>query len=132
MGKVSVANVWDALKEFKKVVNASKSIQAEFQAWRDRVIQFIVKGGENCYIKLQNGKMIIEKGKKDNPELTFTALDGNLVKFITGQTDYTSLDIMGSVIFEGNEADKNRFIAAIGLFISALLGESDEFDEVEN
>lgn len=128
---MSVTNIWDALTEFKKIARSSKTIQAEFQSWGERVIQFIVKGGEDCCVTIRNGKMILEKGKKENPNLTFTALDGNLVKLITGQTDYTSLDILGSITSEGNEGDKNKFIAAIGLFVSALLGEEDEFEDFD-
>jgi len=129
---MSVANAWEALSEFKKIVNSSKSIQAEFQAWGDKVIQFLIKGGENCSIVFREGRMILEKGEKENPDLTFEALDGNLVKLITGQTDYTSLDILGSITFKGNESDKNKFVATIGLFVDALLGESDEFEEFDD
>ena len=131
---MSVTSVWDALTEFKKIANSYKSIQAEFLSWGDRVIQLIVKGGEDCCMIIRGGRMSLEKGKKDedNADLIFTALDGNFVKLITGQTDYTSLDILGSITFQGNEADKNKFIAVIGLFVSALLGEADEFDEFED
>ncbi len=129
---MSVTNIWDTLTEFKNIVNNSKTIQAEFNAWGGRTIQFIVKGGADCFIILKGGKMILEKGKNENPDLTFHALDGNLVKLITGQTDYTSLDILGNITFEGNETDKNKFIATIGLFVDALLGESDEFEDLDN
>ena len=128
---MSVTNIWDALQELKNLARNTKSIQAELQSWGDRVIQLIVKGGEDCSVTIRDGTLLLEKGKKENPDLTFTALDGHLVKLVTGQEDYTSLDIMGSIIFEGDESDKHKFIGIIGLFVSALLGELDEFDEFE-
>ncbi|MHA1648893.1 MAG: SCP2 sterol-binding domain-containing protein [Candidatus Helarchaeota archaeon] len=128
---MSVTNVWDALTEFKNVVKRTKSIQNELEKWGDHVIQFIVKGGEDCNIMVRNGQIILEKGKKDNPDLTFTALDGHLVKLITGQEDYTSLDILGNITFQGNEADKHKFIGILGLFVDAILGETEGFDEFE-
>ena len=129
---MAVTNVWDALTEFKKIANASKSIQAEFQGWGNKVIQFIVKAGEDCSLIIREGRLALEKGRKESPDLMFEALDGNLVNLITGQTDYTSLDILGSIKYEGNESDKNKFVAVIGLFIDALLGEDDEFEEFED
>jgi len=128
---MSVINIWEALMEFKKVVNKSKSIQQQLENWGDHTVQFIVKSGENCALIIQNGKVTLEKGISENSDLTFTALDGHLVNLITGQTDYTSLDIIGNITFEGNPADKNRFIAIIGLFTDALLTESDEIETFE-
>ena len=129
---MSVTNVWDALQELKNLARNTKSIKAELLSWGDRSIQFIVKGGEDCSVMVKEGNLLLEKGKKENPDLTFTALDGHLVKLITGQEDYTSLDIMGSITFEGDESDKHKFIGVIGLFVSALLGELDEFEEIED
>ena len=128
---MSVTNLWDALEEFKNIVNNTKSIQAELQSWGDRTIQFIVKGGQNCYMSIRDGRLAIERGNIDDPNLIFTALDGHLLKLITGQEDYTSLDILGNITFEGNEGDKNKFIAVIGLFVDALLGETDLLDELD-
>jgi len=129
---MSVTNIWEILMEFKKVVNKNKSIQQQLQNWGDHTIQFIVKGGgEDCALVIQNGKVTLEKGTNENSDLTFTALEGYLVNLISGQTDYTSLDIIGDITFEGNSSDKNRFIAIIGLFVDALLGESEEFETFE-
>ena len=62
---MSVTNAWEALTEFKKVANSSNSIQAEFQGWGTKIIQFIVKGGEDCSLTIRDGRLILEKGKKD-------------------------------------------------------------------
>jgi len=124
---MEVTNLWDALTEFKNLAIKTKSIQQQLESWGDRTIQFIVKGGEDCTLSIRKGKIILEKGKKANPDLTFTALDGHLVNLITGQTDYTSMDIIGDITFQGKPAEKNRFIAILGLFVDALLGESDEY-----
>ncbi len=126
---MSATNILDALSEFKTVVNSHVSIQDELQRWGNKLIQFIVKGGKDCYMTIQNGRVSIAEGTAENPSLTFTALDGHLVDLITGQTDYTSLDIMGSITFQGDEHDKNTFIAVLGLFIDVLLGEFEDFDE---
>ncbi len=128
---MAVTNLWDALEEFKNIVNNMKSIQAELQSWGDRTIQFIVKGGQDCYMRIRNGRLAIEKGNLEGADLIFTALDGHLVKLVTGQEDYTSLDILGNITFEGKEGDKNKFIAVIGLFVDALLGETDLLDELD-
>ena len=130
-GNMDVTNVWEALNEFKKVVNNSTSIQNELKKWGNRIIQFIVKAGEDCCIMVREGKLAIEKGKNPNPDLTFTALDGHFLNWITGQTDYTSLDIIGDIEFKGKGPDKNKFISIIGLFVAALLGELDELEELE-
>ncbi|HUX98808.1 MAG TPA: SCP2 sterol-binding domain-containing protein [Candidatus Deferrimicrobium sp.] len=122
---MDITNIWDALQEFKKVANNTKYIQAELQNWGDRVIQLIVRAGEDCCIIVRNGRIILEKGKKENPSFIFTALDGHFVNLITGETDYTSLDILGNITFEGSESDKNKFITIIGLFVDALLGDTD-------
>jgi putative sterol carrier protein len=127
---MEVTNIWEALTEFKRVMNKSKSIQQQLESWGDRTVQFIVKGGEDCTMTIQNGKVALQKGKTE-ADLTFTALDGHLVNWITGQTDYTSLDILGDIAFEGDPAEKNKFIAIIGLFVDALLGGSDELEPLE-
>jgi len=123
---MEVTNLWEALTEFKNKGNKTKSIQQQLENWGDRTIQFIVQGGEDCTLILRKGRIVLEKGKKANPDLTFSALDGHLINLITGQTDYTSLDIIGNITFQGKPADKNKFIAIIGLFVDALLGELDE------
>lgn len=128
---MSATNIWEALTELKKVVNKTKSIQQQLQSWGDRTVQFIVKGGGACALIIRNGRAILEKETSENADLTFTALDGHLVNWITGQTDYTSLDILGDISFEGDPAEKNKFIAIIGLFVDALLGESDELETFE-
>ena len=128
---MSIANIWEALQEFKNLTNHTKFIQAELQSWGDRTIQFIVKGGKDCNITVQNGRILLDQGTKENPDLTFEALDGHFVKLITGQTDYTSLDIMGNISFKGAEKDKNKFIAIIGLFVDALLRETDFTEDYE-
>jgi len=122
---LAVINLWDALSEFQNIINNTKSIQVELQKWGDRTIQFLVKGGQDCFVRIQNGRILLEKGKKETPDLVFTALDGYLVKLITGQEDYTSLEIMGNISFKGTEVDKNKFVSIIGLFVDALLGETD-------
>ncbi|MHA1276089.1 MAG: SCP2 sterol-binding domain-containing protein [Candidatus Helarchaeota archaeon] len=122
---MAVINLWDALSEFQNIINNTKSIQVELQKWGDRTIQFLVKGGQDCFVRIQNGRILLEKGKKETPDLVFTALDGYLVKLITGQEDYTSLEIMGNISFKGTEVDKNKFVSIIGLFVDALLGETD-------
>ncbi len=124
---MDVTNLWEALTEFKNKGNKTKSIQQALENWGDHTIQFIVQGGEDCMLIIRKGRTVLEKGKKGNPDLTFTALDGHLINLITGQTDYTSLDIIGNIAFQGKPADKNKFIAIIGLFVDALLGELDEF-----
>jgi putative sterol carrier protein len=129
---MEVTNLWDALTEFKNIGIKTKSIQQQLESWGDHTIQFIVKGGEDCTLIIRKGKVALEKGKKENPDLTFTALDGHLVNLLTGQTDYTSLDIMGDITFQGKPADRNRFIAILGLFVDAILGESDEFVNPED
>ena len=123
---MEVTTLWEALTEFKNKGNKTKSIQQQLESWGDRTIQFIVQGGEDCTLILRKGRIVLEKGKKVNPDLTFSALDGHLINLITGQTDYTSLDIIGNITFQGKPADKNKFIAIIGLFVDALLGELDE------
>jgi putative sterol carrier protein len=127
---MEITNIWDALQEFKNVINTRKFIQEELRNWGSHTIQFVVKAGEDCCITIRDGRVLVEKGKKENPNLTFTALDGHFVNLITGQTDYTSLDILGNIIFEGSESDKNKFITIIGLFVDALLGETD-FEDFE-
>jgi len=122
---LAVINLWDALSEFQNIINNTKSIQVELQKWGDRTIQFLVKGGQDCFVRVQNGRILLEKGKKETSDLVFTALDGYLVKLITGQEDYTSLEIMGNISFKGTEVDKNKFVSIIGLFVDALLGETD-------
>ncbi|MHA1131307.1 MAG: SCP2 sterol-binding domain-containing protein [Candidatus Helarchaeota archaeon] len=122
---MAVINLWDALSEFQNIINNTKSIQVELQKWGDRTIQFLVKGGQDCFVRVQNGRILLEKGKKETSDLVFTALDGYLVKLITGQEDYTSLEIMGNISFKGTEVDKNKFVSIIGLFVDALLGETD-------
>jgi len=126
---MALSNFFEALTEFQNVANKSKAMQAEFRTWGDRTIQFIVKGGASCYLIIKNGRVSIEKGEAENTDLTFTALDGYLVKLLTGQEDYTSLEILGNIAYKGEESDKNKFIAVIGLFVSALFGELDDVEE---
>lgn len=128
---MSISNAWDALSELQKIANKSVTLQAELQHWGDQVIQFEVKGGENCYVTVHKGRVFLERGTAEKPSLTFTALDGHLVQLITGETDYTSLEILGSISYTGTAHDKNTFIGILGLFMDVLLGEMDglEFED---
>jgi putative sterol carrier protein len=111
MGRV--IDGYKALAEKANEVAEAKSVMA---GW-NKVIQFIVEGEGEFYIKFENGVATFHEGKHEKPDVTLKGPEEVFYKMVTRQLDPTRAYFAKQYTIEGSMSDAMKF-ARIGTAVA--------------
>jgi putative sterol carrier protein len=103
-----MGRVLDGYKQFVTQANKSAEAKGLMTGW-DRVIQFIVTGGENFYLEIKGGQVSLTVGVHKSPNVTMKGPEEVMYKMLTGELDATKAYFAKQYTIEGSMGDAMKF-----------------------
>ncbi len=107
-GDVKMGRVVDGYKEFVRLANEVAEAKGLMAGW-DRVIQFIIDGEDNFYIKTENSKASFNLGEHKSPNVTLKGSEEVFYKMLTGELDQTRAYFAKQYSISGSMGDAMKF-----------------------
>ncbi|MCS7140204.1 MAG: SCP2 sterol-binding domain-containing protein [Candidatus Nezhaarchaeota archaeon] len=107
-----MGRVKDAYKELTRIANEDPEIKKLMAGW-NRVVQFIIEGEGEFYIKFENEVASFHEGRHERPNVTFKGPEEVFYKMLTRELDPTKAYFAKQYTIEGSLADAIKF-ARIG------------------
>lgn len=109
MDKVEkMGRVMDGYRELAKRANEVDEAKGLMAGW-NKVIQFIVEGEGEFYIKFENGTATFHEGKHEKPDVTLKGPEEVFYKMVTRELDATRAYFAKQYTIEGSMADAMKF-----------------------
>jgi len=103
-----MGRVVDGYKEFIKLANEAAEAKQLMTGW-DRVVQFIIEGEDNFYIKTEGGKASFNLGKHESPNVTLEGPEEVFYKMLSGELDQTRAYFAKQYSIKGSMGDAMKF-----------------------
>jgi len=103
-----MGRVVDGYKQFVELANKSAEAKGIMTGW-DRVVQFIVDGDDDFYIKTEGGKASFVMGVHKSPNVTLKGPEEVMYKMLTGELDATRAYFAKQYTIEGSMSDAMKF-----------------------
>lgn len=103
-----MGRVMDGYKELAKRANEVPEAKSAMSGW-NKVIQFIVEGEEDFYIKFENSEATFHEGKHEKPDVTLKGLEEIFHKMLTRELDQTRAYFAKQYTIEGSMVDAMKF-----------------------
>jgi putative sterol carrier protein len=103
-----MGRVMDGYKELAKKANEVDEAKGLMAGW-NKVIQFVVEGEGEFYIKFENGTATFHEGKHEKPDVTLKGPEEVFYKMVTRELDATRAYFAKQYTIEGSMADAMKF-----------------------
>jgi putative sterol carrier protein len=103
-----MGRVIDGYKELARLINEVAEAKEQIAGW-DKVIQFIVEGEGEFYIKTEGGKASFHLGKHESPNVTLKGPEEVFYKMLTRELDATKAYFARQYTIEGSMGDAMKF-----------------------
>ena len=103
-----MGRVVDGYKQFVELVNKSAEAKGIIAGW-DKVVQFIVDGDDDFYIKTAGGTASFNLGVHESPNVTLKGSEEVFYKMFTGELDQTRAYFAKQYTIEGSMSDAMKF-----------------------
>jgi len=103
-----MGRVVDGYKQFVELANKNEEAKGLMTGW-DRIIQFIVQGGEDFYITIAGGKASLTVGVHKSPSVTLKGPEEVMYKMLTRELDATRAYFAKQYTIEGSMSDAMKF-----------------------
>jgi len=103
-----MGRVVDGYKEFVRLANEVAEAKELMTGW-DRVIQFIIDGEDDFYIKTEGGKASFNLGAHKSPNVTLKGSEEVFYKMLTGELDQTRAYFAKQYSIQGSMGDAMKF-----------------------
>jgi putative sterol carrier protein len=103
-----MGRVMDGYRELAKRANEVDEAKGLMAGW-NKVIQFIVEGEGEFYIKFENGTASFHEGKHEKPDVTLKGPEEVFYKMVTRELDATRAYFAKQYTIEGSMADAMKF-----------------------
>jgi len=103
-----MGRVVDGYKQFVEAANKSAEVKGIITGW-DRVVQFIVDGDDDFYIKTEGGTASFTLGVHESPSVTLKGSEEVFYKMLTRELDQTRAYFAKQYTIEGSMSDAMKF-----------------------
>ena len=103
-----MGRVIDGYKQFVETANKSDKAKGLIAGW-DRVVQFIVDGEDDFYLKIEGGQVSLTVGVHESPNVTLKGPEEVMYKMLTGELDATRAYFAKQYTIEGSMSDAMKF-----------------------
>jgi putative sterol carrier protein len=103
-----MGRVVDGYKNFVELANKSAEAKGIMTGW-DKVVQFIVDGDDDFYIKTAGGTASFNLGVHESPNVTLKGSEEVFYKMLTGELDQTRAYFAKQYTIEGSMSDAMKF-----------------------
>jgi len=103
-----MGRVVDGYKNFVELANKSAEAKGIMTGW-DKVVQFIVDGDDDFYIKTEGGTASFNMGVHESPSVTLKGSEEVFYKMLTGELDQTRAYFAKQYTIEGSMSDAMKF-----------------------
>jgi len=103
-----MGRVVDGYKQFIELANKNDEAKGLMAGW-DRIVQFIVQGGEDFYITIAEGKASLTVGVHKSPNVTLKGPEEVMYKMLTRELDATRAYFAKQYTIEGSMSDAMKF-----------------------
>ncbi len=105
---LTLGRVIEGYREVVKRTNEVAEAKNLIAGW-NKVIQFIVEGEGDFYIKFDNGTAYFHEGKHEKPDVTLKGKEEILYKMLTREIDSTKAFMLRQYSVEGSMGDAMKF-----------------------
>jgi len=103
-----MGRVKDGYRDLAKRANEVAEAKGLMAGW-NKVVQFIVTGEGEFYIKFENGVATFHEGKHEKPDVTLKGPEEVFYKMLTRELDQTRAYFAKQYTIEGSMADAMKF-----------------------
>lgn len=103
-----MGRVVDGYKTFVELANKNDDAKGLMAGW-NRVIQFIVEGDDDFYLKIEGGQVSLTIGIHESPNVTLKGPEGVMFKMLSGELDATRAYFAKQYTIEGSMSDAMKF-----------------------
>jgi len=103
-----MGRVVDGYKQFVELANKNAEAKGLMAGW-DRIVQFIVQGGEDFYIEIKGGQASLIVGVHKTPNVTLKGPEEVMYKMLTRELDATRAYFAKQYTIEGSMSDAMKF-----------------------
>lgn len=103
-----MGRVVDGYNQFVELANKSDKAKGILTGW-DRVVQFIIDGEDDFYLKTEGGQVSLTVGVHDSPNVTLKGAEEVMYKLLTGELDATRAYFAKQYTIEGSMSDAMKF-----------------------
>jgi len=103
-----MGRVMEAYKELAKKANEVAEAKSAMAGWNN-IVQFVIKGEGEFYLKFENGAATFHEGKHEKPNVTLKGPEEVFYKMMTRELDMTRAYFAKQYTIEGSMADAMKF-----------------------
>ena len=103
-----MGRVVDGYKQFVELANKNDEAKGLMAGW-DRVIQLIVEGDDDFYLRIEGGQVSLTVGVHESPNVTLKGPEEVMFKMLTGELDATRAYFAKQYTIEGSMSDAMKF-----------------------
>jgi putative sterol carrier protein len=105
---LKMGRVMQGYREVAERANGSAEAKSLMAGW-NKVVQFVVEGEGDFFIKFENGVASFHEGKHEKPDITLKGKEEVFFKMLTRELDATKAYFTRQYIIEGSMADAMKF-----------------------
>jgi len=103
-----MGRVTEGYKEVARRTNEVAEAKSLMAGW-NKVVQFVVEGEGEFYIKFDNGAASFQEGKHEKPDVTLKGKEEVFYKMLTRELDATKAFLLRQYSIEGSMGDAMKF-----------------------
>jgi putative sterol carrier protein len=103
-----MGRVKEGYKDLAKKANEAAEAKGLMTGW-NKVVQFMVQGEGDFYIKFENGAATFYEGKHEKPDVTLKGSEDVFYKMLTRELDQTRAYFAKQYTIEGSMSDAMKF-----------------------
>lgn len=103
-----MGRVMEGYKDLAKRANEVAEAKSAMAGW-NKVVQFVIEGEEDFYLKFENGAATFHDGKHEKPDVTLKGPEEVFYKMLTRELDQTRAYFAKQYTIEGSMSDAMKF-----------------------
>ncbi len=103
-----MGRVLEGYQELAKRANEVPEAKNTMSGW-NKVIQFVIEGEDDFYLKFENGAAAFHIGQHEKPDVTLKGSEEIFYKMLTRELDQTRAYFAKQYTIEGSMADAMKF-----------------------
>lgn len=103
-----MGRVMDGYREMTKRANEVEEAKSAMAGW-NKVIQFVIEGEGDFYMKFEDGTATFHEGKHEAPNVTLKGSEEVFHKMLTRELDQTRAFFAKQYTIEGSMGDAMKF-----------------------
>jgi len=105
---MKMGRVVDGYKQFVELANKSDKAKGLMAGW-DKIVQFIIDGEDDFYLKVEGGQVSLTVGVHESPNVTLKGPEEVMFKMLSGELDATRAYFAKQYTIEGSMSDAMKF-----------------------